>query len=274
MVTAGAGILVSQERLGLAAIGAARHRVASLPVDFGSVSGPDAGTDGGLPATAPNVTDIPLALPGSTRLARILSDPSLRADRKSAFRSLYAQWGVRPDQSMATPECAPEQSKGLRCLARTGTWAKLRRIDLPAVIELASPAWERRYATVVGIDDHTATLELGGRRFTFPLGELDRYWEGSFIVLWKGPPLQSLMVGPGTRSKDVEWVRQRLSDLDGAPMAAKDRDVFDDDLRARVISFQRSRSLEPDGIVGEETLTHLSLTPRDPTIPRLSRERS
>jgi general secretion pathway protein A len=266
VVVAGAGILVSQEGLGLAAIGTGRHRV----------PGPDAaaGADGGPSSTSANATAGRPRLSGSTTLAQILSDPSLGADRKSAFRSLYAQWGVHPDGSMPTPECAPEESQGLRCLARTGTWAKLRRIDLPAIIELASPSWKRRYATVIGIADHTATVEFGGQRYTFPLGELDRYWEGSFIVLWRRPALRSLILEPGTRSKDVEWVRQRLSDLDGTPVAAKDGDVFDDELRARVISFQRSRSLEPDGIVGEETLAHLSLTPRDPTVPRLSRDGS
>ena len=72
----------------------------------------------------------------------------------------------------------------------------------------------------------------------------------------------------------MEWVRERLSDLDGDPVATKNQDVFDDRLRARVITFQRSRSLQPDGIVGEETLAHLSLTPRDPSVPRLSRSRS
>ena len=118
------------------------------------------------------------------------------------------------------------------------------------------------------------TLDFDGRRYTLPLSAVDRYWDGPFIVLWKGPSLGTLSIEPGVRSKDVEWVRQRLSDLDGAPITAKNRDVFDDRLRARVITFQRSRSLEPDGIVGEETLAHLSLTPRDPSVPRLSRSRS
>src|SRR5262249_37503379 len=97
---------------------------------------------------------------------------------------------------------------------------------------------------------------------------------GSFIVLWKGPGLNKLSIAPGSRSKDVEWVRQRLSDLDGSPVTPENPDIFDDELRARVITFQRSRSLEPNGIVGEETLAHLSLTPRDPSVPRLSRSRS
>jgi general secretion pathway protein A len=275
-VVAGTGILLSEERLGLAAIRLALHRTAPAPRGNtpGAASDPAAARADSLYPTAANAVDLRPPRSRSTSLAEILSDPSVRADKNSAFLSLYAQWGVQPSESVPLQDCARGQPQGLRCLVRTGTWAKLRRIDLPAIIGLTTPSRKRRYATVVAIDDHTATLELGGRRYTFPLSELDRHREGPFIVLWKGPALRSLSVELGTRSKDVEWVRQRLSDVDGAPIAPKDRDVFDDDLRARVISFQRSRSLEPDGIVGEETLAHLSLTPRDPNIPRLSRDRS
>ncbi len=182
-----------------------------------------------------------------------------------------ARWGVEVDGPTTSLGCERGRPQGLRCLTRSGTWAKLRRIDLPAIIELATPTWDRRYATVVAVDDQTATLDLGGRRYTFPLSEVDRHWDGAFILLWKGAALSSLSIEPGARGKDVEWVRQRLSELDGAPLAGKNRDVFDDELRARVITFQRRRSLEPDGIVGEETLAHLSIAPRDPSVPRLSR---
>jgi general secretion pathway protein A len=274
LVVAGLGALASQGRLGLTAIGVAFNRQDPPPASHRLAAASDSSTTRAEVLRSAPAADAVELKPASTRqvsLAKLLSDPSLRADKKSAFRSLYAQWGVQYNDSMTPLGCGRGQALGLRCLYRTGTWAKLRRIDLPAIIELATPSWERRYVTVVGVDDHTATLDVGGRRHTFPLSEVDRYWDGPFIVLWKGPTLSSLSVEPGTRSKDVEWVRQRLSDLDGAPVAPRNRDIFDDELRARVITFQRSRSLEPDGVVGEETLAHLSLTPHDPSIPRLSR---
>jgi len=225
------------------------------------------------PSTKPDGAVAPRTPALGPSIPEILSDPSIQADKTSAFRTLFARWGVDA-QSFPNGACNRGQREGLRCLFRTGTWGKLRRIDLPAIIELTSPSSERRYATVVGLDDNTVTLDFGGRRFTLPLSAVDRYWDGAFVLLWKGSELSKLSIEPGAQSKDVEWVRQRLSDLDGKPVATKSRDVFDDQLRARVITFQRSRSLEPDGIVGEETLAHLSLTPRDPNVPRLSRSRS
>jgi len=268
VVLAGVGILLTSGQITLTAIGVALNRTGLPPAASSPATAP-AGTPPARPVAAAGEAKPATSRPVS--LAKLLSDPSLRADKQSAFRSLYARWGVEVDGSTTNLGCERGRPQGLRCLFRTGTWAKLRRIDLPAIIELATPTWDRRYATVVAVDDQTATLDLGGRRYTFPLSEVDRHWDGPFILLWKGAALSSLSIEPGARGKDVEWLRQRLSELDGAPLAGKNRDVFDDELRARVITFQRRRSLQPDGIVGEETLAHLSIAPRDPSVPRLSR---
>jgi general secretion pathway protein A len=207
----------------------------------------------------------------ATKFVELLSDPLLRADKTSAFASLYASWRLDFDASKHNLGCERGRSEGLQCLFKTGTWAKLRRFNLPAIIELSTPMGDHRYATVVALDEQNATLDFGGRRHTFPLSEIDPYWEGPFILLWKAPALSSVPIMPGTHGKDVEWVRQQFAELDGVPGGGRNRQVFDDDLRARVIAFQRSRSLMADGIVGEETLTHLSAALRDPKVPRLRR---
>jgi general secretion pathway protein A len=207
----------------------------------------------------------------ATKLVELLSDPLLRADKTSAFASLYASWRLDFDASKHNLGCERGRSERLQCLFKTGTWGKLRRFNLPAIIELSTPTGDRRYATVVALDEQNATLDFGGRRHTFPLSEIDLYWDGPFILLWKAPVLSSVPIRPGTRGKDVEWVREQFAELDGVPGGGRNRQVFDDDLRARVIAFQRSRSLMADGIVGEETLTHLSTALRDPKVPRLRR---
>jgi general secretion pathway protein A len=220
---------------------------------------------------APSVREVQPAAPKQPSLGEMLSNPSVRSDRKSAFASLYASWGVDFDGAANSLACDRGRREGLRCLFKTGTWAKLRRFNLPAIIELVTPTGDRRYGTVIAVEDQAATLDFGGQRRTFQLSEIDRYWDGPFILLWREPALTSLSIVPGARGKDVEWVRQRLSELDGGAVGGRDRAVFDDELRNRVIAFQRSRSLIADGIVGEETLTHLTTAARDPRVPRLSR---
>ena len=90
-------------------------------------------------------------IPTSAILSALLSDPSLRADRKSAFASLYASWRLDVDSSMDNLGCERGRSEGLQCLSKTGSWGKLRRFNLPAIIELSTQAGDRRYATVVAL---------------------------------------------------------------------------------------------------------------------------
>ena len=222
-----------------------------------------------VPAPAAALEKKP-ATPASATLGELLADAGVRADKKSAFASLYARWRLDFDGVTTALGCERGRAEGLECLFKTGTWAKLRRYNVPAIIELSAPNGDRRYATVVALGEDTATLDFGGRRYVLPFSEVDRYWEGPFIVLWRAASVTASSIAPGARGKDVEWVRQRLSEVDGAPVGGRHRDVFDEDLRSRVMAFQRARSLVADGIVGEETLLHLSAGARDQRIPRLS----
>jgi len=222
-------------------------------------------------AAAPDARQSGAPAPRAASLADLMADPALGADRTAAFKSLYALWRLDFDGSGNAPACERGRAEGLHCLFRTGSWAKLRRLDLPAIIELSAPAGGRHYATVVALGEQTATLDLAGRRYTLPLREVDRYWDGPFILVWKVPALSHLPIVPGMRGRDVEWLRRRLDALDGRASGGPDRDLFDADLRARVIAFQRSVSLFTDGIVGEETLAYLTGARRDPSVPRLWR---
>jgi general secretion pathway protein A len=203
------------------------------------------------------------------RLGAILLDASLRSDKQAAFAALYARWGVEYSVTKEGLGCDAGRAQGLRCLFKTGTWNKLRRFNLPAIIELVTPAGHRHYATVTALTADTATLEFGPRRFTLPLAEVEAFWDGPFILVWKPPVLSVTVIAPGARGKDVDWLRQRLQELDGEAVAPKAGDVYDDELRARVVSFQQNRSLVPDGIVGEETLTHLTTARPDADVPAL-----
>jgi len=162
----------------------------------------------------------------------------------------------------------------MQCLFKTGGWTQLRRLDVPAIIELTAPTGARRYATIVEMGEQTATLDLGGQRHTFPLSEIGRYWDGFFIVVWKTPAVTSVPILPGSRGKNVEWLRQRLGEIDGVEGGTTNREVFDDELKARVVAFQRARSLVADGVVGEETLAQMSSLGRDVGTPRLVRSGS
>jgi general secretion pathway protein A len=83
--------------------------------------------------------------------------------------------------------------------------------------------------------------------------------------------VRSVPIVPGSRGKDVAWLRQRLGEIDGRNGDGAQRDVFDDELKARVVAFQRARSLVADGVVGDETLAQMGTLQRDGGTPRLVR---
>jgi general secretion pathway protein A len=129
--------------------------------------------------------------------------------------------------------------------------------DLPAILELQSPAGHRRHGAVVARSGDDVTLVLGDRQWQGPMSAVDPFWPGSFVLLWRPPAVGTLPLGPGLRGHDVEILRARLARVDGQSAEPSTGGVFDEALRQRVIAFQRSRSLPADGIVGEDTLAHL-----------------
>ncbi|HKB24794.1 MAG TPA: AAA family ATPase [Methylomirabilota bacterium] len=191
-------------------------------------------------------------------LAEMLQDSSVIADERSAFTQLYARWRLDAPPTAPDLGCEYARRAGLRCLLRTGTWTVLRRFNLPAILRLVTSGGEKRYVVLTALDGQEATLQLGERRVVVPTAEIERFWDGPFVVLWKPPVAGPLPLKPGMRGKDVLWLRQRLSDLDGQPASRDASPVYDEDLKRRVAAFQEVESLTPDGIAGEETLVRLA----------------
>jgi len=206
-------------------------------------------------------------------LAAILDDPSLTADRASAFVNLYALWGLDARNVNADRGCELGRAAGLRCLARTGTWTVLRRLNLPAILELATPDGRKHHVVLASLDGDRATVEIGPRRVTLPAGEVERFWDGPFVMIWKSPVTGPMPLYPGMGGRDVAWLRQRLGALDGQPITAKANQTYDDELKRRVAVFQQGEALVPDGIAGEETLVRLVATAPGANGPALNRER-
>jgi general secretion pathway protein A len=211
--------------------------------------------------------------PADPTLATILSDSSLTADRASAFVNLYALWGLDAKGVNADRGCELGRAAGLRCLYRTGTWTVLRRLNLPAILELTAAEGRKYHVVLAGLDGDRATLEIGERRLTLPSAEVERFWDGPFTMLWKSPVTGPVPLQPGTWGRDVAWLRQRLGALEGQPVTARANQIYDDELRRRVAVFQQGEALMPDGIAGEETLVRLVATAPGANGPSLSTER-
>jgi general secretion pathway protein A len=215
---------------------------------------------------------VPAASNASTglRFAEILANTSARENTASSFADLYARWGIKPDAKVLDSGCKADGVEGLECFSQTGNWPKLRRFDLPAILEFILPKGERRRATLIALDKETAVLVIGGREWTLPLMEIDRVWEGSFTILWK-PPFAARQLSYGSRGQEIRWLRQTLDRLDGKTPNPEISDLYDEDLQQRIKAFQRQQALIPDGRIGKETLARLVLALEGSNVPSLSR---
>jgi general secretion pathway protein A len=142
-------------------------------------------------------------------------------------------------------------------------------LGLPAVVELVDPAGKVHYAFVSALGAQNAVLTVAGQTVTVPINELDRLWYGRYIMLWHPPALRQGVIRPGSRSRDVLWLRERMATIKPGLAAAGQPEFYDEALRQHITDFQRGRSLSPDGVVGLETLLHLTTAARSPGFPVL-----
>jgi general secretion pathway protein A len=90
------------------------------------------------------------------------------------------------------------------------------------------------------------------------------------MLLWKPPLERVTAIRPSHFGESVQWLRTIFARVDGLAVEAGDAASFDAALAERVKDFQRRRGLRSDGIVGPETLIHLSTLIRDSDKPTLS----
>ncbi len=207
---------------------------------------------------APPVAQTVLEKPAEPTLAEILTTPSVNTDKTTAFANLYALWHLDVRPNVTNLGCEYGHQAGLRCVLRAGTWTVLRRFSLPAILPLRTRGGEEQYVVLTDLDGERATLQIGEHRLVVTTVEIERLWDGPFVMIWKPPVAGPIPLAPGMRGRDVLWLRQTLVEIAGQPVSAGASQVYDEDLKRQVAAFQQAESLTPDGIAGEETLVRLA----------------
>ena len=131
---------------------------------------------------------------------------------------------------------------------------QVRRLDLPAVLELFHPGRrETCFVALLALDKDRAVVAVGNDPpFSVPVAELDRLWTREAVFLWRDPAgLQQ------DKARAEQWTREALSRLG-----------YGDDLGSAVGRFQQDAQLLADGVIGSRTLMTLYSLGRDPR-PRL-----
>jgi general secretion pathway protein A len=150
-----------------------------------------------------------------------------------------------------------------------GSFAQLELINRPAILSLVDAEGATHQVVLSELGDDRARLLVGGSETRVPVTELDDYWFGEFLVLWRPAAAGQRPLRAGMRGDDVRWLRQGLQQLSGLPATA-DGDYFDAELEQLVENFQRSRRLAVDGIAGLQTQLVLDAALGIPGTPTLA----
>ncbi len=198
-------------------------------------------------------------------LAELFADPNIATDTETAVAGLFANWGQDYSKLEGTTACARAVKVGLRCIFQSGTWNNLRHLNRPAVIELVDDKRRKHHVLVSALEGNRVLSQIGERQYNFDISEMDRYWYGQYLLLWKPPLPDERILRVGMRGQSVVWLRETLARYQREPISAATKDVFDKQLEEQVKAFQREHHLAEDGIVGR--LTFLQLNTYDSLAP-------
>jgi len=190
------------------------------------------------------------------------SDPWMEiADQGSetlAYQTMADLWKVALPSLGKVAPCEQFASLGLQCLRQRGGIGKLRSLNRPAVIQFSINDASDAYAALTAIDMDSATLQLGSRQWRISLAEFEQRWYEDFTILWRSPPGFDGLIRPGSEGEAVEWLVNELDQVQGELIPAQDTYRMNPLLIERLMDFQRSAGIEPDGAAGAQTLIRLN----------------
>ncbi len=214
-----------------AAIAAVVFAAAYRFVPAGGLQARDAKPVAGSPAP-PSSSASPPASPSPVSAASLeafLAEGSREASWSTALAAVRSAWPA------GTP---------LRSLTMWSGLSQLRRLDIPAILEL-SPAGQDStcFVALVAIDETSARVGLPPGETRVALGELTRYWTGRATYLWRD--FDGVV---HDRTLAHSWADSALARLGRRGAGSLGEDVA---------AFQRETALVPDGIPGPRTLMTL-----------------
>ncbi|MDY6994555.1 MAG: AAA family ATPase, partial [Pseudomonadota bacterium] len=204
--------------------------------------------------TPPEVPSLPVAevaQPPPT-LLELLQDDTVPSDAEAAFTTLFRYWELDYQALPGQTACERAAVEGFGCLSHAGNWEDIRQLNRPVVIELVTENGTQHHVVVTRLNEKVAVLDFAGSVFDFPLAKINEYWLGQFLLLWNPPALPVPMLKVGMVHEAVIWIKTLLDKIEGRQTPATP--VFNQELRQRIIAFQRLHGLGIDGVVGEQTM--------------------
>ncbi|MGA8261081.1 MAG: AAA family ATPase [Arenicellales bacterium] len=231
------------------------------------------------PADAPeDPPAAPLALaPASTgagasdnspaSLPEVLTSTDAPRTEGEALAGLLKAWRIDFDDAGGLSCARVEQVFGLRCLKEQGSWKDLESFNRVAALRFEQGD-QVSYLLLTGLGPDRAVFSGDKGVYAFTRAQVDPYWHGRYVLLWRAPPHGARNIAENSDGVDVLWLRQTLARLPDVQIGEVDNARFDSSLKRKVMAFQESNNLRVDGVAGLHTIIRLNGIV-DPSVPKL-----
>jgi general secretion pathway protein A len=190
-------------------------------------------------------------------------DPDWLEDQhRLVWRSIADLWQDGGSASAIVSACNGVSGTGYACLRDQGNWSRIRKLGLPVILVLQDDS--SRLLVFRGFSQDGLLVGSGEDFIEVSRDVVEAQWLGEYMVAWPQAPDWPGQIRRGESGAAVDIVM----DMAGlAEPAWIGEGIFDSDFESWLMTFQRQRGLEVDGIVGPNTLIYLMA----PTItqPRL-----
>jgi general secretion pathway protein A len=186
-----------------------------------------------------------------------------RHSEAQAFAALLRRWEAQPQ--VGVPACRAAAAQGLMCVQGRDEIEALRRLDMPAVLQLVDGQGRQSHVALVQVRRNLAVLQLGNAVRTVPIPVLESQWTRHYTVVWRAP--LAAQDAAGKPGPPVSWMRERLAQLRGEDAKALPARL-EGRLKSALQEFQMLEGLPPSGDADLRTLMHLA-SRTEPLAPSL-----
>jgi len=204
-------------------------------------------TNGALPAVSPLSRDLVLK-----ELAAVSEQDNLYA----AVNAVLAAWqapAVLPVPGQAASLRTLARQRGLTATSISGNLEVLKRLDAPALLQIAVPGTGNRLIALTGMDKDGITVEpaIAGRS-KLTTAELALFWSGGATLLWKDFHALTSRMEPAEKAEGVRLLQGLLKQV-GCYSGPQDGRLGSM-TKAAVAEFQRREQVPVDGQATGQTL--------------------
>ena len=153
-------------------------------------------------------------------------------------------------------DCPSLETIGLKCVFGKANWKDMLALNRPVILEFSLTDKDKRHALLTGFGQNQSLIYFEDK-VTFPVADVLKYWDGYYLMLESPPTPDANLIAIHQASDKVLWLRYVLNSFDGKSAAVERPYFYDDDLAARVNSFQHHYRLTEDGKAGAKTMDQL-----------------